>query len=216
MWENPMKVKWAICAITAAVMLTGCAAQVVPAPEESRSTRPDATTPSPHAGTQASGQVAGQTTGPFPRGSATCNDSVTDSNPLNITTSSLMSDGKTLSVVVTLDSLYPIQHGREFQVTMGRVQHQTDYIVSIKENATRGVTVSVSDERAGHTTQVPTNRASITDEKVTAEIPASSLPRLGDHFVWKVEALANGFGYDICPNENSSGVRIWLDFPGRG
>lgn len=211
-----MKVTWALCAITAAVMLTGCTAQVVPAAEERSTTRPNATTPAPLAGTQASGQASGQKAGPFPTGSATCNDSLTDSNPLNIATASLLSDGRTLSVVVTLDSPYPIQHGREFRVTMGRVQHRTDYTVSIKENAAGGVTVSVSDEQAARTTQVPTRRASITDEQVTAEIPASDLPRLADHFVWKVEALAEGTGYDICPNENSSGVRIWLDFPGRG
>jgi len=99
---------------------------------------------------------------------------------------------------------------------MGRVQHQTDYTVSIKENAAGGVIASVSDEQSANTTQVPTRQASITDEQVTAEVPASGLTRLGDHFVWKVEALVNGAGYDICPNENSSGVRIWLDFPGRG
>lgn len=190
----------------AAMLLTSCTAQIAaPTAVQSGPLK----TPSPTSTPSAVMRPA-----PFPKGSAVCNDSLTDSNPLNIATATLSSDGKALSVLVTLNSPDPIRAGRAFTVTLGRVQHETDYTVSIDQTATGTATASVTDAQDGHISQVPDARASITDEQVTAVIPASDFPRLGDHFLWKVEASANGTGYDICPNENSSGVRVWLDFPG--
>jgi hypothetical protein len=149
----------------------------------------------------------------FPNGSAVCNDSLTDSNPLNITTATLSSDGKNLSVLITLDSPYPVHHGRAFRVVMGAVQHQEDYVATIEETADGGVTTSVTDSQSGSTMQLPAAAASITDQKVTAEIPTVDFPRLGAPFTWKVEALSSGQGVDVCPNENAAGVRVWLGFP---
>lgn len=151
--------------------------------------------------------------GSFLKGSAVCKDSLTDSNPLNIATATLASDGKTLSVLITLDSPYPVHHGRAFRVVMGAVQHQEDYVAVIEETTDGGVRTSVTDSQGASTIQVPAAAASITDQKVTAEIPTTDFPRLDAPFTWKVEALSNGQSVDICPNENASGVRVWLDFP---
>lgn len=162
----------ALCVITLAVMLSGCTAQVVSTSEQAA---PSSPAPSPISGSQASAEAV-QTAGPFPKGSALCNDSLTDSNALNIATTTLSSDGQTLSVHIALDSPYPIHGGREFTVTMGSVQHQADYTVSVKETTTGGATASVTDEKAAQTTPVPAAKASITDQLVTAGIPMTSLP----------------------------------------
>lgn len=209
--EDWMKVTRALCTVAAAVLLVGCTAQeFLPTGKPSSSA-----TPTPSSVTQTPATAADQMTGPFPAGSALCNGQPV-SNALNIATATLSSDRKTLSVLIALDSAGSIHSGREFTVTMGRVRHQADYTVSIEETAAGGATASVTDEQTAKTTQVATAQASITDQRVTAAIPTTYLPRLGDHFVWKVEALANGVGYAICPIENSSGVRVWIDFPGRG
>ncbi|MBW4095569.1 MAG: hypothetical protein HIU81_09435 [Acidobacteria bacterium] len=152
-------------------------------------------------------------TGSFPKGSAVCNDSLTDSNPLNIATATLSSDGKNLFVLITLDSPFPVQHGRAFRVVMGAAQHQEDYVATIEETSDGGVTTSVTDSQSGSTMQLPAAAASITDQKVTAEIPTAEFPRLGSPFTWKVEALSSGQGVDVCPNENAAGGRVWLGFP---
>jgi hypothetical protein len=151
---------------------------------------------------------------PFPAGSALCNDSLTDSNPLNVATAKLSSDGRTLSLLITLDSPYPVHTGRAFKIAMGTVQHQTDYVAEIDENGSGGPKVSVTDGRTGHATPVPDAAATITDQKVNARIPTADLPRLGGHFLWKAEAFSSGQDVDACPDENSAGVRVWLDFPG--
>lgn len=213
-----MKTACLVGILGAALLVTGCTAQVVSptsvpasAPVDESKTQPPG--PSLSVRTPTPGTVVAS--GPFAQGSAVCNDSLTDSNPLNIATATLSSDGKTLSVLITLDSPNPIKTGRAFTVTLGKVQHQTAYTISIDETETGAATAEVTDAEDGHVTQVPNAQASISDERVSAQVPAADFPRLADHFLWKVEASANGTGYDICPNENSSGVRVWLDFPGR-
>lgn len=209
-----MKIAGTLCAIAITLVLSGCAGQT-PAPSGGASASPMLTpTASASASpTQVAAAAVKEGTGSFPKGSAVCNDSLTDSNPLNIATATLSNDGKNLSVLITLDSPYPVHHGRAFRVVMGAVQHQEDYVAAIEETADGGVTTSVTDSQSGNTIQVPTAAASITDQKVTAEIPTADFPRLGAPFTWKVEALSSGQSVDICPNENVTGVRVWLGFP---
>jgi hypothetical protein len=206
-----------LLSLLSAVLLTGCVAQTAdPTAQSGTATQGAAAgTQSPTASPTPSALPLGSAVpaSSFPEGSGVCNDSLTDSNPLNIATATLRSDGKTLTVLVTLDSPYPVHTGRVFTVTLGRAQHQADYTVSIAQLTTGGATASVTDSQDGHTTQAPGAQASISDRLVSAQIPASYFPRLSGHFLWKVEASANGNSDDACPNENSAGVRVWLDFP---
>ncbi|MGT2462871.1 hypothetical protein [Sinomonas atrocyanea] len=72
----------------------------------------------------------------------------------------------------------------------------------------------MTDGRTGNAAPVPGAAATITDQQVTARIPIADLTCLGGHFLWKAEAFSSGQDVDACPNENSDGVRVWLDFPG--
>ena len=213
---DELKTAGTLCAMSIVIFLSGCSGQL-PAPSggASASTLATPTAPASARPSQVVAAAVKEGTDSFPKGSAVCNDSITDSNPLNIATATLSSDGKNLSVLITLDSPYPVQHGRAFRVVMGAVQHQEDYVAAIEETANGGVMTSVTDSQSGNTIQVPTAAASITNQKVTAEIPTADFPRLAASFTWKVEALSSGQSVDICPNENTAGVRVWLGFPPR-
>ncbi|MGT2462902.1 hypothetical protein [Sinomonas atrocyanea] len=170
-----MKTARLLCAIGASVMLAGCTGPGTTALPQGPSPSAAAASAQP-----AAAAVVSPSPVPFPAGSAVCNDSLTDSNPLNIATAKLSSDGRTLSVLITLDSPYPVHTGRAFKITMGTVQHQTDYVAEIDENGSGAPTVSVTDGRTGNATPVPDAAATITDQKVTARIPTADLPAWAD------------------------------------